>query len=579
MQFQKAETMPFVKVKISRVPLWLFLVWTVLSGGRPAWTQPAAQKNLSSEIQERLRNRIEAAGPSPELVVGDELIHASIVLPMFYQRRIFQPAWCSDQGPLDLADQLVSAIKQAVQEGLTPEDYHLGKIESSLDEVRSNQERNILLNLGRMADLDLLCTDAFLIYGSHLLAGKVNPEKIDSEWFAYRREKDLSQVLETALQTGQIEESLKNLLPQQPGYARLRQTLSEYRALSRSGEWPKVTEGKKMQKGDENERVGQLRQRLRATEELEPLENNDENAFDEELDQVVRRFQESHGLDVDGAVGPKTLEELNVPVGARIRQIELNMERWRWLPQELGQDYIIVNIADFRLEVVKEGQTVLSMKVIVGKDYRRTPVFSAKVAYMVFNPYWNIPKKIAVEDKLPLIKKDVSYLEKQKIRIFQGWGAEAIEIDPKTIDWEKVSPKNFVYRLRQDPGSINALGRMKFMFPNRFEVYLHDTPSRELFAKAMRTFSSGCIRIERPVDLAEYILQPDSSWTREKILEAIDKNIDQIVNLPRSIPVHLLYWTAWVEEDGAVRFRKDIYGRDKRLDEALRETSPTVSMR
>lgn len=232
------------------------------------------------------------------------------------------------------------------------------------------------------------------------------------------------------------------------------------------------------------------------TRDLPPSANEETDVFDEALNQAVRRFQERHGLDVDGVVGPKALEELNVPVEDRIRQIVLNLERWRWLPQDLGREYIIVNIANIGLEVVKEGQTVLSMKVVIGKEFRRTPVFSAKVTYLVFNPYWNIPKKIAVQDKLPLIKKDWSYLEKQKIRVFQGWGAE-------------------------------------------------------------------------------YVLQPDPTWTKEKVLSMLERSHDQAVTLPRSLPVHLQYLTAWVDDDGTVQFRKDIYGLDKRLNAALRERAPS----
>jgi len=214
------------------------------------------------------------------------------------------------------------------------------------------------------------------------------------------------------------------------------------------------------------------------------------------------------------------------------------------------------------------------MRVVVGTEYRRTPVFSDGMTYLVLCPYWHVPPNIAIQDKLPLIHKDPTYLTKQRIRVFQGWGADAEEIDPATIDWSKVTLENFVFRLRQDPGPWNALGRVKFMFPNKFNVYLHDTPSQELFGKATRTFSSGCIRIEKPIELAEYVMQGNPNWTRKTILAALETNIEQTVPLPEPIPVHLLYWTAWVDEEGSIQFRDDIYGRDKLLDKALREKPP-----
>jgi len=278
-----------------------------------------------------------------------------------------------------------------------------------------------------------------------------------------------------------------------------------------------------------------------------------------------------HGLDVDGVVGSATLDALNVPVEKRVRQLIVNMERWRWLPQDLGKRYILVNIADFELDVVENSQPLMTMRVIVGRDYRRTPVFSDNMTYLVLSPYWHVPTAIAVQDILPKIQQEPGYLAKQNIRVFRGWGAETREIDPRTVNWSHVTAANFSYRLRQEPGPMNALGRVKFMFPNKFNVYLHDTPAQELFAKPERTFSSGCIRIEKPIELAEYLLQSDAKWTREKILAVADKRIEQTVRLPEPMPIHLLYWTAWADEDRTVQFRADVYARDGKLYEALIE--------
>ena len=538
--------------------------------------QTVTAQTLSDQVRELLRNRIETAGVPPKITVGEEVIHASIALPLFYERRMYRPAWSEDDGPLLQVDALVKAIHEADREGLRPTDYHLAKTEATLKEMRQNQEKKTPLNPRRLVDLDLLLTDAFLVYGSHLLVGRINPETIDAEWLANRREADLVSILQTALDSNQIEEGLKKLLPPQPGYGRLKRALAHYRGVAAKGGWFTVPDGPRMQKGDRGERVVALRTRLITTGDLAEEQLNNGELFDDRLEEAVQAFQRRNGLDVDGMVGPATLAAMNVPVEERIRQIEINMERWRWLPQYLGERFILVNIANFELDVVENDQPVMTMRAVVGKNYRRTPVFSDRMTYLVLSPYWHIPQGIAVQDKLPLIRKDPDYLTKENIKVFQGWGAETKEIDPKTVDWSTVTAKNFNYRLRQEPGPQNALGRVKFMFPNKFDVYLHDTPSRELFVKTVRTFSSGCIRIEKPIELAEYLLRDDPKLTREKILTTIDKGVEQTVRLAEPTPIHLLYWTAWVDEDGTVHFRNDIYGRDKLLIEALQEKPPLL---
>jgi murein L,D-transpeptidase YcbB/YkuD len=292
--------------------------------------------------------------------------------------------------------------------------------------------------------------------------------------------------------------------------------------------------------------------------------------FDERMEAEVKAFQATRGLEPDGVVGPATLEALNTTAEQRIRRIGVNLERWRWLPENLGDRYVLVNVADFKLEVIEQDRKVLEMKIIVGKSYRRSPVFSDRISYLVLNPRWHVPRNIAVKDKLPLIKKDPTYLAENRMKVFAGWGAETRELNPAQIDWSSVSAKNFPYRFRQEPGPRNALGQIKFMFPNRFNVYLHDTPSRELFDKNVRNFSSGCIRIQKPLDLAEYLLRGDPSWSRDKIQEELAKKRERTIKLPTPVPVHLLYWTAFVDDNKVLQFRNDIYGRDERLAKALK---------
>jgi len=522
-----------------------------------------------------IKKRIIEAGYPPKIILREELIHASSMLEDFYKKRDFQPAWIGSEGPLTQVDHLTNAIEEADLEGLTPDYYHLTSIKTLLREVRETRKKKTLLISEIMADLDLLLTDAFLLLGCHFSAGCVNPTTIETKWFAKQGEVDVASVFEEALRENSIKESLKNLLPPQDSYSRLRQALVFYREIAAAGGWPTVAKGKLLKKGDEDNRINDLRKRFVVTGFLHPEESDLGGLFDEALEQAVFRFQRPHGLKADGVVGPATLKALNIPAEARARQIEINMERMRWTLRNLGQQYIIVNIADFALGVVDNGRTVLSMNVVAGKPFWHTPVFSGKVKYMVLNPSWNIPRSIAVADILPKIQKDAEYLVRQNIKVIRGWGADSEEIDPETIDWNTVNDNNFNVRLRQEPGPLNPLGRIKFVFPNRFGVYLHDTPSKGLFARHIRIFSHGCIRLEKPIDLAAYLLRDDPYWTREKILAAIETGKEQVVRLPKYIDVHILYLTAWVDEDGSLQFRDDIYGRDERLDKALRKKPPT----
>lgn len=529
------------------------------------------------DIQERLRTRIEASGIPPRLNVGRELIYASIALPLFYERRGYNLAW-SDQGPPSMnADSLIAEIEKAYINGFSPSSYHLNAIKSSIGIIRSTLSQNKLPHAGRLIDLDFLLTDAFLIYGSHLLSGRIDPITIDPEWFTDLRQMDMAEVLETALANKQIISTLEGLLPPQPGYRKLRDALALYRKIDINGGWPTIDDGRKMEMGDTGDRVIALRRRLAITGELGNLNADTIDVFDDDLEAAVKRFQKRHGLDIDGVVGKQTLAALNVPADDRINALILNLERWRWLPQDMGVRYIIINIANFELDVVEGDTTIINMRAIVGRTYRRTPVFSDKITYLVFNPYWNVPNNIAVADIIPDILKDSEYLNKTGFKVMAGWGTNMQMIDPLTIDWNTVDMLKSQYWFRQEPGPLNALGKVKFMFPNQFNVYLHDTPSRGLFAKSSRDFSSGCIRIEKPLELVEYVLLNDPRWPADSIRNALNTRIEQTVRLPEPIPIHILYWTAWVDPDGTINFRKDIYGRDNVLLEALKEEPPKLN--
>jgi len=527
-------------------------------------------------IQNLLRNRIESAGKPAKIFVDQEPVYSAIVLPIFYERRVYRPGWDSEAGLSPRIESLLEFIRQAEQHGLRSADYHLAKIEMILSDLARIQESRQPPNPRLLVDLDLLLSDAFLILGSHLLAGRIDPQTVDPQWHVNRREGDLAELLATAIDSNQVGDALRSLLPAQPEYEQLTAALARYRTITENGGWPAVAAGPKLQQGDRGPRVAALKQRLALENFLENVSPTDEDLFDDDVDQALRKFQMQNGLEVDGVLGRQTLQALNISAQARVRQLLVNLERWRWLPRYLGPRYLLVNIAGFHLEVVENSQLVMEMRVIAGRPYRQTPVFSGSMTYLVFNPSWTVPDKIARKDILPKIKKDPAFAVKQKIKVFKGWGASTVAIDPLEMDWRAVSAHNFRYRFKQDPGPLNALGRVKFMFPNQFDVYLHDTPARELFGKTRRDFSSGCIRIEKPLELTEYLLQNHPDWTPAKIRSTLEADlpVEQTVKLPAPVPVHILYWTVWIGKDGQIYFGQDIYGRDKVLDAALKQPPP-----
>jgi len=487
----------------------------------------------------------------------------------FYQMRKFEPAWTRDGYPLPAADTLARAIKGADAEGLQPGNYHLERIEATLADIRQILVRNEKPEQANIINLEFLLSDAYLVYAAHLLNGRVNPETLHAdEWTMYPSRFNLARNLSKAIEGGDIEGSLKGLMPAQPGYGRLKTALVVHRALAERGGWPVIPGDGRLEKGDKSDRVPVLCSRLKVTGDMPVPADATSDLFDEAVEEAVKRFQQRHGLYDDGIVGARTLRALNVPVEKRIRQIELNLERWRWLPQNLGNPYILVNIAGYGLEVVENEAPVLTMKIVVGTAYQKTPVFSGKMAYVEMNPYWNVPHSIATEESLGKIRKNPEFFAKENMRVFTA-GQNGEEVSPATIDWSQLSENNFPYRLRQEPGPRNPLGRIKFMFPNKHSVYLHDTSDPHLFKKERRGFSHGCIRIEKPMDMAEFVMRGSKDWSREKVAAVLKTKETTVAYLPKPIPVHILYFTAWGNGDGTVHFLEDIYRRDVRLEKAL----------
>lgn len=539
-------------------------------------TPAVAPAVTADEPAERLRRRLEAPVDSEALVVGDERLLCTVSLRRFYLGRDQALAWSRDGVPTSQADSLLALVRAADREGLNPSDYHIDTATDLLDRLGRLPDAADSGQAAVLVDLDLLLTDTFLLYGTHCLAGRLDPETIDPEWVANRRAGDLPVVLENALATDGVANTLRGLLPAQPGYARLRDLLQSLREKQEQGGWPRVPEGDRLQAGDEGPRVAALAARL--GHNIASGIGDDDAAdpvFDAALADEVRSFQQRNGLEADGVVGPATLKALNTPIADRIAQVVVNLERWRWLPQDLGRQHILVNIADQRLQAYSDGRPILESAVIVGRAQRRTPVFSGRITYLVFRPFWEVPPSLAVQDKLPEFRKDPERLISLGFQVFRGWGADEQEIDPREVDWNQVTARAFPFRLRQKPGPQNALGEVKFMFPNKFNVYLHDTPARELFDRSNRIFSSGCIRVQRPADLATVLLADQPEWTADAVKTTMATANDLTVRLRSPWSVHLEYWTCWVEPDGTVQFRDDIYGRDARVLAALREAPPT----
>ena len=526
------------------------------------------------DVEAVLRARIEAArhGATDVLTTaGAPALQSQSMVVQYYQRTGFQSGWLGPNGPTPLVDSLTAVLHAAEADGLRPADYHVTAIDSLARRLRQQTQAGASLDEQSMADLDLLCTDAFLLYGAHLEGGRLSPDDLVPSWTLDRHHTDLPRRLQHALDTRTIRGSLHALRPPQPEYDNLRRALAHHRRLADRGGTPPLPNGPALKEGDRSARVPVLRRQLQATGDLAAPSPADPLLFDEPLQHAVGRFQERHGLTADGVVGPATRAALNVPAVSRIRKIEVNLERMRWLPRDLGTPHVMVNIADFWLRVVEDERSVLQMRVVVGTPYRQTPIFSDRISYLVFNPYWHVPHSIAVKDKLPDFKRNPALVSRLGFEVFQGWGTAAI--DPSTIDWDGLSAPNFPYRLRQKPGPYNALGEVKFMFPNRHNVYLHDTPSRSLFNRGARGFSSGCIRVEHPVDLAAVLLRTNGGWTPDRVRTAMETNTERAVVLKQPVPVHLFYWTAWME-NGTLHLRPDIYDRDAAVARALAAPLP-----
>ena len=517
----------------------------------------ACGRDVSQEMDEGLR-AVVASKARPAFVTADrEGTRLWGLTRRFYEARDFAPAWIENAKPRRQMEALVRALHESSREGLDPELYNVSLLDARLGEASKGLLTSKGFDPKEAGALDAWLTYLYMKHASDLADGLSDLAKADPAWMIQPEAFDPLKHLDEALAANRVAESLADLTPQARPYQALRDALAEYRTIRDAGGWPALPKGLKLKPGARHAAVPALAKRLAATGDYRKSPPPDGAAaeYTKDLVEAVKVFQRRHGLTDDGAVGPEVVAELNVPVETRIRQIELNLERWRWLPRDLGPRYLLVNIPEMRLQVWENGRVPLTMPVVVGRKDTQTPIFNDRMSYLVFSPYWNVPDSIAQGETLPAVMSDPDFLARNNMEVLDASGQP---IDPGAMDLNDLAK----YRFRQRPGADNSLGLVKFMFPNKHNVYLHDTPADSLFTRANRAFSHGCVRVQDPTALAEYLLRDQPEWNRTTIEAAMHAGEEKTVKLKEPLPVYLGYWTAGVGEDGLVQFRRDVYGID-----------------
>lgn len=470
-------------------------------------------------------------------------------------------SWTIKNKLTPLADTFIEIIRNCDQQGLNPHEYHLVEIERILHSSTKNKN---------VKKLSALLTDAFLLMAAHQYAGRICSEKEGNiEWFKHVSEINPNDSLKKVFKDGGIKKMTSSFSCKHPQYLLLQKALVEYISIKKSGGWLKLSEKFSLKKGDENNKVLLLKKRLAMSNEIKLSPTTERIIFDTSLEESIKEFQYRHNLPITGKIDKALILELNIPVEKRIKQIAFNMDRWRWLQRTLPDTYIMVNIAGFDLALKQNNRDMLKMKIIAGSTFHPTPLFHSEMNYIILNPGWDIPMSIARNEILPHLKSDNQYLIKNNIKMYESRKPDAAIINAEDILWSNVSSKDFNFRLRQMSGANNPLGNIKFMFPNSSYVYFHDTPFRDLFSKTSRAFSHGCMRIEKPIELAAFIMKKDTAWVANKLKDAIAKKREVKLTIPSQIAVYICYWTIYVDENGKLCFENDAYLFDNRMEEFM----------
>lgn len=470
----------------------------------------------------------------------------------FYKERENNLGWFKNNKLVPQVNRLLEVIDKSPDDALNATDYKIKDIPAMIKDLETSKSDTSVYHK-KERDLDLALSNTYFLWANDYYRGRVIPKKnANIEWDVKRNKIKLHKALATVLAFRESKYEYADFKPLHKDYSNLRIALAKYRKIKADGGWPKVEAGT-YKLGDSSANISVLRRRLIGDNSLK---------YDQTLDAAVKKFQNSQGLNPDGKLGKETILLLNIPVESRIQTIILNMERWRWIPKSFESDYLLVNIPEYKLHVYEKGEEKFDMRVIVGKTLNSTPIFSDKMEYVVLSPYWNVPMSIIKKELAPKLAGNPRYLDHLDMEVVDGKGNP---VSPSSINWSSVNEDNFKYIVRRKPGSKNDLGDVKFIFPNENNVYLHDTPHDELFSQEKRGFSHGCVRLEKPIDLAVYLLRDVPGYDRSEIQNIISKRKEKTVSLKEKLPVYLLYMTAWADAEGNVNFRDDIYGHDKVL--------------
>jgi murein L,D-transpeptidase YcbB/YkuD len=479
------------------------------------------------------------------LVAGDTL-HLSKATVDFYRSRRWRLAWANEDNLTSQGEKMAQLLGKAEQDGLSPLRYRYDVLNKMVTSMKSSENLDDDAQAQYAADVDILLTEAFARYATDLARGTLNPDSAGLKWRIPRGNVPKGNLLRVLAKGTDPEAVLARIRPIAPQYPRLMKLLASLQEAKQKGGWVTVPEGDVKRGASDSVVITALRSRLSASEDPREATLAQRGAatpavYDQDLFLALKHFQERNGIDGDGALGPKTLEELNHPIDERIAEVRLNMDRWRWLPHDLGKMYVMVNVAGFEMSVIENNRVIEEMNVVVGQEGWETPIFADTMEHLVVNPYWNVPASILGEE-MGNLANDPDYLARN--------------------NFERTSDGG----LRQRPGPKNALGQFKFMFPNKDNIYLHDTPADQLFSRASRAFSHGCIRLERPRDLAYLLGEKLAGQSPRQIDALVATGNERWIKFRKKIPIYILYFTTWVDEDGTIRYHHDVYGHDKAIE-------------